>query len=67
MLDVGLGLGVGALAQQVGELEEVGGALLQRLPEGDLLAQALGLAQDALGGALVVPEAGFTRAGVEDR
>ncbi len=38
------------------QLEEVVGPLEQLLPEGDLLAQALRLAQDLLRAALVRPE-----------
>jgi hypothetical protein len=66
-LDVGLGLGVGGVGEQVEELGQVVGPLLERAPQGDLLAQALGLAGDLLGGALVVPEPGLDRAGIELR
>ena len=41
------------------------GAREQALPRLDLVAQAVGLAQDLLGGALVVPEAGFVGQRVE--
>jgi len=34
-------------------------------PEGQFLAQPLSFAQDFLGGALVVPEAGLTAAAIE--
>jgi hypothetical protein len=66
-LEVGLGLGVGRLGQQLGELGDVVRALLDRAPEGDLLAQALGLAGDLLRLALVVPEPGLDGARVELR
>ena len=65
--EVGLGLGVGRVDEEVDELLEVRGALLERAPQADLLAQALGLADDLLRGALVVPEPGLDGAGVELR
>jgi hypothetical protein len=66
-VDVGLGLGVGRLGEQFDQLLDVGDALLERAPELDLLAQALGLADDLLRGALVVPEPGLDDARVELR
>jgi hypothetical protein len=66
-LDIGLGLRIGGVGEEVQELGQVIGPLLERAPQGDLVAQALGLAGDLLGGALVVPEPGFDRAGVELR
>jgi len=66
-LEVGLGLGVGRLGEQLGELGYVVRALLDGAPEGDLLAQALGLAGDLLRLALVVPESGLDGARVELR
>jgi len=57
--DVSLGLGVRGVGEEVEQLLEVCGALLERAPEGDLVAQPLGLADDLLRAALVVPEAGF--------
>jgi hypothetical protein len=65
--DVRLGLGIGRVREQVQQLLEVGGALLQGSPEGDLVAQALGLANDLLRGALVVPEARLDGAGIQLR
>jgi hypothetical protein len=66
-LEVGLGLGVGGVGKELGELGDVVRALLDRAPEGDLLAQALGLAGDLLRLALVVPEPGLDGARVELR
>jgi hypothetical protein len=65
--DLGLGVGVGGVGEQVQELLEIRRALLEAAPELDLLAQALRLADDLLRGALVVPEPGFDGAGVELR
>ena len=75
-----LGLEVARLAGNVvedalvglflGEVEELERGLCPRLevaPEGQLLSQTLGLAQDSLGGALIVPESGHTYLGVETR
>jgi hypothetical protein len=53
--------------EQVDQLLEVRGALLERAPQANLVAQALRLADDLLRGALVVPEAGFDGAGVKLR
>jgi len=53
----GLQLGVGCLGEQLGELGGRGRPLFQAAPGGDLVAEALGLPQDLLRGALVVPEA----------
>jgi hypothetical protein len=50
---------------QTGQLEQVVGALDQLLPVSDLLAQALGCAQDMLSTALIGPEVGRARLGVE--
>jgi hypothetical protein len=44
---------------QLVELDEVARALRQVTPRRDLRAQRIGLAQDALGGAGVVPEVGL--------
>jgi hypothetical protein len=62
---VGFCVGVGRVGQEVQQLLERRGALLERAPQGDLVAQALGLADDLLRGALVVPEPGLDRAGVK--
>jgi hypothetical protein len=64
-LEVRLRLGVGRLGEEVEELGEVVGALLERAPERDLLAEALGLAGDLLRLALVVPEPGLDRSRVQ--
>jgi len=63
--NIGLGVLVGGVREEVQQLLEVGGALLQRAPQGDLLAQALRLADDLLRRPLVVPEPGFAGARVE--
>ena len=65
--EVGLGVGVGRVGEEVEQLLEVRGALLERAPGVDLVAQALGLADDLLRAALVVPEPGLDGAGVELR
>jgi hypothetical protein len=49
----------------LGEFEQVVGALLERAPRADLVAQPVGLAQHLLRGALVCPEAGFAGPSVE--
>ncbi len=64
-LDVRLGIGVGGLDEQVDQLDQIRCALLQGSPQGDLLAQTLGLAQDLLRRPLVVPEPGFAGSPVE--
>jgi len=66
-LEVGLRLGVGGVCEELGELGDVVRALLDGAPEGDLLAQALGLAGDLLRLPLVVPEPGLDGARVELR
>jgi len=66
-LDVRLRVGVGGTLEQLQQLDEVGGALLEGAPEGDLVAQALRLAQDLLRRALIVPEPGFAGPPVELR
>jgi len=66
-LDVGLGLRVRGIGEELCELGDVVGALLDRAPEGDLLTEALGLAGDLLRLALVVPEPGLDGARVELR
>jgi hypothetical protein len=65
--EVGLGIGVGRVDEELLELLEVIDALLEGAPGVDLVAQALGLADGLLGGALVVPEPRLDRAGVELR
>jgi hypothetical protein len=66
-LEVRLGLGVRGFGEELGELGDVVRALLDRAPQRDLLAQALGLAGDLLRLALVVPEPGLDGARVELR
>jgi hypothetical protein len=66
-LEVGLCLGVGRIREQPEELEEVVGPLLEASPEGYLVAEALGLAKDGLGGSLVLPEARIRGPGIEGR
>jgi hypothetical protein len=66
-LEVRERLGVGRISEKVEELLEVGGALLEGSPQGDLVAQPLGLAGDLLRRTLVVPEAGLDGTRVEIR
>jgi hypothetical protein len=66
-LEVGGGLVVGRLVQEIQQLLEVGRTLLEFPPQGDLLAQALRLAGDLLRGALIVPEAGLDGPRIEAR
>ena len=54
-----LELGVGALVEQLEGRLEVVGAGQQAMPHLDLGPEAVGLAEDLLGAALVVPEPGF--------
>jgi hypothetical protein len=61
----GLELRVGRLRQQIDGSFEVGGARRQGTPQVDLGAQAVGFAEDLLGVALVVPEAGLEGQRVE--
>jgi hypothetical protein len=65
--EIGLRAGVRRVREQVEELLEVGGPLLEGPPGVDLVPQALRLADDLLRPTLVVPEAGLDRAGVELR
>jgi hypothetical protein len=58
-------VGVRALGQELCELKDVVGALLQGSPQADLLAQGLGLAEDPLGRTLIVPEPGLAGARVQ--
>jgi hypothetical protein len=58
-LQLGLEIGVGGLVEQLEGGLEVVGAGQQVAPRIDLGAQAVGLAKDLLGGALVVPEPGL--------
>jgi hypothetical protein len=64
-VDVSRGVRVGRVGEQIEQLDQVIGPLLEGSPERDLLAQALRLAQDLLRPALVVPEPGLARATVE--
>ena len=59
LLELGFELGVGTLCEQLERDLEVVGAGQQIPPGIELGTQAVGLAQDLLGAALVVPEAGF--------
>ncbi len=56
---LGFEFGVRSLVEQLEGRLEVLGAGGERSPRVDLIAQAVGLAQDLLGPALVVPEPGF--------
>jgi hypothetical protein len=64
-LDLRFELGVRRLIEQLDGRPEVGGAGPELLPQGDLGAEAVGLAEDLLGGPLVVPEAGLEGQRVE--
>jgi hypothetical protein len=66
-VELGGKLRVAGLLDEGDELDEVVGALAEVVPEGDLGAEAVGLAEDALRRALVVPEAGSSDEGVELR
>ena len=55
--ELGLELGVGGLREEVDGGEEVVGSPEEAFPQRDLLAQPVGLAEDLLSGALIVPEA----------
>jgi hypothetical protein len=57
-LEVAQHLGVARIGRQLGQLEQVVGALDERAPGDDLVAQALGRTQGLLGAALVGPEVG---------
>jgi hypothetical protein len=65
LVDLGLQARVGLLVQQLDGCLEVVGAREQALPGVDLGTQAVGLAEDLLGGSLIVPEAGFEGQRVE--
>jgi hypothetical protein len=65
--DLGLGVGVRGVGEQLVELLEVRDPLLETPPRLDLLAQALRLADDPLRAALVVPEPGLDGARVQLR
>ena len=58
-LELGLELGVGGSSTQLDGGEQVVGAGRQVAPGGDLDREAVGLAEDLLGGAAVLPEAGL--------
>jgi hypothetical protein len=53
-------LGIVAFGRQLGELDQVRGALGQGAPAGDLFPQPFGGSQNVLRGALVGPEVGAT-------
>jgi hypothetical protein len=55
--ELGLELRVGSFVQELDRREQVVGAGQEFLPGGDLAAEAVGFAQDLLGGPPVVPEA----------
>ena len=58
-VELGLELGVGRLGEQLERREEIVGPGQELVPGRQLAAQAVGLAQDLLRGAAVIPEAGF--------
>jgi hypothetical protein len=66
-IHTGCHLVVAGLGGQVSQLDQVAGARLEASPGGDVLAQRLGFAQDLLGLALVIPEAGLGAPAVEVR
>ena len=58
-VQLGFEFRIGTLIEEFERSLQVLGATREGAPGGDLLAQAVGLAQDLLGAALVVPEPGF--------
>jgi hypothetical protein len=58
-VELGLELGIGAVGEQLERDLEIVGTGQQVAPRVELGAEAVGLAKDLLGAALVVPEAGF--------
>ena len=64
-VQLGLELRVRGIGEQRRQLLDRGRACLEPAPGFDLVAETLGLLQDGLCRALVVPEAGFLRPGVE--
>jgi hypothetical protein len=56
---LGLELGIWGFVEEVDRRQEVVGADEELLPRRDLGAEAVGLAEDLLGGTPVVPEPGF--------
>ena len=64
-VDIGLGLRIRVRVEQAEQLDEIGRSLLEAPPERDLVTQALGLSQDGLGSALVIPERRIGRSRVQ--
>jgi hypothetical protein len=64
--ELGLELGIAAgFVDQLDEGQKLVGAVQEAAPQAELGAQPIRLAEDALGGLLVVPEAGFLGQGLE--
>jgi hypothetical protein len=55
------------LREQIEDRDQIRGARFEVAPRGDLGAEAVSLAKDLLGGALVVPESWFLRLRVQAR
>jgi hypothetical protein len=64
-IELGAQLGVVGLLEELGGRLEIPGTGEEAVPEIDLGAEAVGLAKDLLGGALVVPEAGLAGQGLQ--
>ena len=64
-IDVRFGLRVRVPVEEAEQLDEIVGSLLEASPERDLVAQALSLPQDGLGGALVIPEGRIGRSRIQ--
>ncbi len=64
-IELGLELRIGRFVEQLEGSKQIAGSVEKALPERDLVAQAVGLAEDLLGFALVVPEARFLGQRVE--
>jgi hypothetical protein len=66
-LELRLKLRIGGFGEQLDRRLEIGRACLEAAPQVDLGSQAIRLAEDLLGAALVVPEAGLEGQRVELR
>lgn len=64
-VDVGLRLRIRVVIEEAEQLDEIVGALLEAPPERELVAQALGLSQNGLGSALVIPEGRIGRSRIQ--
>jgi hypothetical protein len=64
-LDLGRQFGILAVLDQLEQLHDVGRALVEIRPQGDLGSEAVGLAKDPLRVALVLPEARLLGQGLQ--